>query len=381
MVNPTPQATGAAEAATNAENRDAENTRGATSSNVRPEPAASPLVSILVPICNVQDFLPGCLDSLVNQTLRDIEIVAIDDGSTDESGAVLDDYAARDARIVAVHKQNSGYGDTMNQALALARAPWIAICEPDDYVEPIMCEHLLACAQLHGATDEPIDLVKASYTRITDAGSAHPVALPSPFHQAVHPPRQPFSIDECPVLLSAHPSIWTCLYRRAFLDEFGIRFKPIAGAGWADNPFFLETLIAARRIAYLDEPVYNYREFEDDSISHLRDWHIITDRWNDMQEVLERYDVHIPSILEAHACRGCAYLQMLSADFAQEPELVRAAKAMAQTLDHDIVCSSSFIPKEYKLAYGRYLPPDKRASLLAAWISLHIRSIVRKPTL
>ena len=82
---------------------------------------SNPSVSILVPICNVERYLRECLDSLVNQTLKDIEIICLDDGSTDASLAVVEEFARRDPRIVVVSKPNSGYGDSMNKGLDLAR--------------------------------------------------------------------------------------------------------------------------------------------------------------------------------------------------------------------------------------------------------------------
>ena len=336
-------------------------------------------VSILVPTYNVADYLDQCLDSLAGQTLRDIEIVIIDDGSTDASGAIADKYAAKDKRFIVVHKENSGYGDSMNQGLAIASAPWIAICEPDDYAEPSMCEHLLRHAERFSRAANPVDVVKASYTRVLVEQDGSTSTLPSPFHEIVDPPHQPFSIDSCPALLTAHPSIWTALYRRAFLDEFGIRFRPIPGAGWADNPFFIETMLAARRIAWLDEPVYNYREFEDGTISHLKDWRIIVDRWAEMDGVFERYDAKSPILLEAHSVRGCAYLQMLNADFDRnDDELAFRARKMAQSLDFNVIRHSSMISKEYKLAYARHLPSRKRLALFASWTALQVRSVLRR---
>lgn len=337
---------------------------------------SKPIVSVIVPIYNVDPYLRQCLDTLVAQTLADIEILTIDDGSTDESGAIADEFAARDKRIRVIHKPNSGYGDSMNQGLEAARGDWIAICEPDDYVEPAMCEHLLTCAERFSGDNSPIDIVKASYTRIVQDEAGRISRLPGALQGEITPPHQPFSIDECPLLLTAHPSIWTALYRKEFLDEFGIRFLPIPGAGWADNPFFLETMIAARRIAYLDEPVYNYREFEDGTTSHLKDWRIIVDRWADMENVLDAYDVEVPAILEAHYVRGCAYLQMLHEDFdLDDPAFASAADAIAASLDFDLVRRSSLISKERKLAYARHLPASKKWRLFTSWVGLHTRSI------
>ena len=335
----------------------------------------TPVISVLVPTFNAAEYLEQCLDSIAAQTTRAIEIIVIDDGSTDGSGAIADSYAARDNRFTVVHKRNTGYGDSLNEGLRRAHGTWISIVEPDDWIEATMFEDLLHHAEAVAGKEEPLDIVKGSYTRIVAHDSQRIDYKPGTL-SGTTPPNQPFTIDECPTLLTAHPSIWSALYRKSFLDEFGIRFLPVPGAGWADNPFFLESMVAARKIAWLDKSVYNYREFEDGTVSHLKDWHIITDRWADMMSILSRYDVEIPSVLEAHYVRGCAYLQMLANDFDQnDPQLVAAASAMAATFDHGIVCRSALISKEYKLAYARFVPAGKRASLLASWIALHLRAL------
>ena len=92
-------------------------------------------VSVLVPIYNVEEFLPECLDSLVNQTLRDIEIICINDGSTDNSLNIIKKYASKDNRIKIIDKKNTGYGDSMNQGLKKAMGEYVGIVESDDFIE------------------------------------------------------------------------------------------------------------------------------------------------------------------------------------------------------------------------------------------------------
>ena len=80
-----------------------------------------PKVSILMPACNVEKFLRECMDSVVNQTLKDIEIICIDDGSKDSTGDILDEYAEKDNRIKVIHKVNTGYGHSMNVGLTFCK--------------------------------------------------------------------------------------------------------------------------------------------------------------------------------------------------------------------------------------------------------------------
>ena len=92
-------------------------------------------ISILVPVYNVEKYLEKCLDSILGQTFTKYEVICIDDGSTDKSGDILDQYALKDSRIRVVHKENSGYGKTMNQAIQLAKGQYIGIVESDDIIE------------------------------------------------------------------------------------------------------------------------------------------------------------------------------------------------------------------------------------------------------
>ena len=93
----------------------------------------APKVSILVPICNVERYLRQCLDGLVNQTLEDIEVICINDGSTDSSLSIIREYERRDQRIVVIDKPNSGYGDSMNRGIDTARGEYVGIVESDDF--------------------------------------------------------------------------------------------------------------------------------------------------------------------------------------------------------------------------------------------------------
>ena len=102
-----------------------------------------PLVSLVVPIYNVQDYLEQCLASIQSQSYTNLEIICLNDGSTDSSLALLEAYAARDGRLVIIDKANEGYGKTCNRGIAAAHGTWVGIVEPDDYLEPTMVQELV----------------------------------------------------------------------------------------------------------------------------------------------------------------------------------------------------------------------------------------------
>ena len=119
-----------------------------------------PKVSILIPIYNVEKYLRQCLESVVNQTLEDIEIICINDGSTDSSPEIIREFASRDSRIKVIDKQNTGYGHSMNQGLKAATGEYIGIVESDDFVELNMFESLYITAKNNGA-----EVVKSEYVK------------------------------------------------------------------------------------------------------------------------------------------------------------------------------------------------------------------------
>lgn len=114
------------------------------------EVPASPKISIILPVYNTVDYLAICIDSVIAQTFTDWELLLIDDGSTDGSDRVCDDYAARDSRIRLVHKSNSGKPDCLNMAIGMARGEYVSFVDSDDWLEPNMLEVLLAALESIG---------------------------------------------------------------------------------------------------------------------------------------------------------------------------------------------------------------------------------------
>lgn len=307
-----------------------------------------PDVSIIVPIFNTEKYLEQCLNSVLNQTHSNIEIICIDDGCTDSSPCIMDCAAASDTRIKVIHKQNEGYGKAVNAGLDAAHGAYVGIVEPDDYISSQMIEHLYQAALRHRAPD----IVKAAYWRVLEADSPNQSILPANYFHRVRHVDAPFQLKDDAELLFHHPSIWTALYNADFLRQFNIRMPEIPGAGWADNPWLIETLARARSIVYIDECVYYYRETIPGSSSIVKDPSIIYNRWFDMDKIVKTLNVTEPLILEGHYNRGCAYLEMLLANFDCADESVRSAMdEMVSRIDDSVVRTSAKIPVGYKSAY------------------------------
>jgi len=235
-----------------------------------------PKVSILVPIYNVEKFLPQCLKSLTKQSLREIEIICIDDGSTDQSGEIAEQFAKKDPRIVVIHKKNSGYGDSMNRGLTKASGEYIGIVESDDWAEPKMFEEMYKLAKAFEA-----DVVKSNYWEFftkADELTARQKKLVTKnsqkstkgetkskgvniLHQSIKPSEVGRLIDPLtnPHIFYQPPAIWSGLYRRRFLRKNKIRFLPTPGASYQDTGFNFKVLATTHRAVFTESAYLHYR--------------------------------------------------------------------------------------------------------------------------
>ncbi len=210
-----------------------------------------PLVSILVPIYNVASYLDECLSSLIHQTYKHIEIICVNDGSTDDSPRILESYEARDARIHRIDQPNGGYGKAMNAALAAAHGDYIAIVESDDYADATMVERLVRIgARRH------VDALKGNYYQHTSFPipiDAFQEALKGCTYDEIFVPR------EDPGVFYAAPAIWSGFYRRAFLRDNGILFTETPGASFQDTAFNFKVWACAERALLTREAWIHYR--------------------------------------------------------------------------------------------------------------------------
>ena len=205
-------------------------------------------VSIIMPIYNVEKYLKKCFDSVLASTLKEIEIIAVDDGSKDSSGKIIDEYAAKDSRIIPIHKENGGYVKAINTGLRIAKGEYIAILETDDWVNPTTYEILYSKAKYHNA-----DCLKGNFNYCP----AENVFNKHKFISSL-PLEKPFTLKEHPEILLLAPSIWSAVYKRDFLVRYNIRLTEKV-TPYEDLPFACEVYSKVDKIILVDEPVYNYR--------------------------------------------------------------------------------------------------------------------------
>ena len=166
-----------------------------------------PEISVIVPVYNVEKYLPRCLDSLTGQTFTDIEIICIDDGSPDNCGRILDGYAAKDSRIKVIHQKNGGLSDARNSGLAVASGKYISFVDSDDFVNPEFLEKLHDAAEMNQA-----DIAVGSIIRKRSHSEKYRVHYTD--EKCVE--TLPEKIAVCGVPKCCY--VWNKLYRREVLD-------------------------------------------------------------------------------------------------------------------------------------------------------------------
>ena len=313
-----------------------------------------PAVSVILPIYNAQPYLAACLESVCGQTLRDIQIICVNDGSTDDSLDTIQAFAARDERIVIVDKPNGGYGHAMNRGLAEATGDFVAIVEPDDFIDPQMYDDLLRFADLGGM---PADIVKGSYWEFFDGRDGYANATNAP-QLMIGMPNVPyaFNANEDARVLLYHPSIWTAIYRRSWLEETGIRFIEPKGAGWADNPFVFETMTAAKRVVWVPHAYYYYRLTNPYASTYVKDARMPFDRMRDVRELLHRRNASKP-VWDAFYRREFNYIFSTIEEYGHaegDPQILDFIREALADMDADIVHDSEWITGEQKRYYDEF---------------------------
>lgn len=196
-----------------------------------------PAISLLIPIYNVEKYLRECLDSVLAQSFTNFEAICINDGSTDSSRAIVQEYLDADIRFRVIDKTNSGYGASMNQGLDAATGEYVAILESDDVYTPDALEVLHNLANAHNAQAAKADFW-FYWSKNEKLEPCH-VISEGLCGKLVNPQKEfePFY---------AKPSIWSGMYNRAFLQENDIRFLETPGASYQDAGFAFKAWAAGR---------------------------------------------------------------------------------------------------------------------------------------
>ncbi|CDE89805.1 predicted glycosyltransferase [Clostridium sp. CAG:729] len=208
-------------------------------------------ISIIVPVYNVEKYLSRCLDSLLNQTLKDIEIICVNDGSTDESLKILESYAEKDNRIKIVNKENGGLSSARNEGLKYVTSDYVGFVDSDDWIEPDTYELALSAVQKNnvdfvswGAKIVLDDDIKEETPSIASARNYHNLKLIG-YHNVTDS-----------VLTKTSVTVWNKLFKMQIIRDNNLIFPN--GLIYEDNEFFLKYAIYCQNAYYIDKYLYNY---------------------------------------------------------------------------------------------------------------------------
>lgn len=213
-----------------------------------------PLISMIVPVYNVEDYLSKCIDSILAQTFKDFELILIDDGSTDNCGSICDEYALKDNRVKVIHKKNGGVSSARNTALDIAKGEYITFCDSDDYIDSDWLEYLYC-----GIVQKNTDSYSANFRCVDENGK---VLMSSSYKEKF---TEFCSKDKLMqyVLMDILEqkcgwAVCTRIFKKSIIDKYCIRFCETCGNYAEDLGFVLEYTLNCRSARTEEYCGYNY---------------------------------------------------------------------------------------------------------------------------
>ena len=253
------------------------------------------MISIITPVYNVRPYLPRCIDSLLAQTYTDLEIILINDGSTDGSGAICDEYAKKDSRIRVIHQANAGVSSARNAGLAVAGGDWIGFVDSDDWAEREMYKRLLQAAEDNGK-----QIAVCGYFRHRMDRSKGKKVVHRDFPKVI---TRDEALEHAVRQRYLEGQLWNMLFSRHMLEKnIPVRFNPEVYSG-EDRLFTIEAFSRSDGAAYLAEPLFHYCPREDS----------ITSSFNTRRvSVLRAYDniLHLLTPVSEHLARRTRFNYM-----------------------------------------------------------------------
>jgi len=339
-------------------------------------------VSICVPVYNVEKYLKECLDSIVNQTLQDIEIICVNDGSTDKSLEILKEYADFDSRIKIIDKQNSGYGASMNMALDAACGEYIGVIESDDFAKKNMFENLYNLAKKNDA-----DVAKSNWfaywtlakfskkeNRISSAKT-----------------KEVTNFEKDSSIVRINPSVWSGIYKREFLNVNNIRFLETPGASYQDLSFTFKVFTLAKRVILTDKAYLYYRQDNlNSSVKAKNKIFCVCDEYAEVERFLSEHpEFNSEYKIQAEILKYTAYMSsVIRLEENLRPQFVKVfSEQFKETYESGILNNEFFSKvnkKEFMLLITdqeKFLDQIKRRelrkylnSIRKKYISIHVRS-------
>ncbi len=232
------------------------------------------MISIIVPVYNVEAYLPQCLDSLIHQTYQDLEIICVNDGSTDHSLDILQEYSRKDKRIKLISRENRGISASRNEALEIASGKFVMCVDSDDWISEQTCEKALNAIQANDCNlvlwsyirefrDKSLPNFLFSHTVTWDDGLSLCRRIVGPVDEELSTPQK----------LDSYGTVWGKLYKRELIEQnTPIRFVDTAKIGTCEDVLFnIEYSLRTKESSYIPELLYHYRKLHSSFTSKYRE--------------------------------------------------------------------------------------------------------------
>lgn len=324
-----------------------------------------PIVSVIVPVYNVSAFLPGCLESLLGQTLREIEVLCVDDASADDSANVVLSFQETDDRVRLLRQTHAGVSAARNLGLANAKGKYVTFVDADDWVESTMLDTMVSRAEADGC-----DMVVCSaQVHFQDGSQRSSLERALTADNGLWQREREADIWNCLGRNGSWPFVWNKLYRKELLREHGIGFSSRLSLG-EDGAFLVLLWQYAQRIAFIGEKLYHYRYQRKESAT-------VRLYQNEVRRFLQHIDV-VEVLLEEFSERGMKegkrehllrwILDFLYYDFVRLPSSERReiSEKLKAVLDRQGMVPAGLKPYEMRrlqnlLETGKECTPAKRS--------------------
>ena len=245
-------------------------------------------VSVIIPVYNVEEYLRQCMDSIVTQTLKEIEIICVDDGSTDHSVEILEEYAQLDKRVIILKQQNAGAGAARNNGMRHATGKYLSFLDSDDFFDSKMLEKAYEKAEEDEA-DISVYKCDLYYTDRREYAPANWV-----LKEKNLPDYQPFSFRQVNgnIFMTFMGWAWDKLFRKDFVDKYALEFQEQRTTN--DLFFVYSSLVLAERISVIPEVLVHQRRDAKESLSKTREksWTCFYEGLKALKEELVKYDIY-----------------------------------------------------------------------------------------
>lgn len=305
------------------------------------------IISIIVPVYNVAPYIKRCAESLRSQTFFDIEIIFIDDGSTDGSAEICDAYALEDSRIKVIHQANAGVSSARNVGIQVAKGEFIGFVDADDFIDKKMYEELYKVMQACGADISCCDLAFFDGEKITESGKTGEVAVLNG--------EQTFAkmLDTSAYL---RMGVWNKLYRREIIGD--IQFE--VGRHMSEDLLFLiETVLEVEKVAYIQKPLYFYYRQREGAATRKKYGNYEKQRIESTQKLVDVVRNRHGSILEEAILYKCingdltAFNKMIAADVVDRDTIIYVKNDLKKEI-RSVLSSRISLAKKAQILLATY---------------------------